>query len=142
MSNTIDRLLEWGAAAHPNRVAATLDDETATFGALERRTNRLVRALQHWGVKRGDRLLWQAPLSLRHLDVHFAAARIGATFIPANPAYSRDEMRAVVDYVQPHWVLVDASSQAAAEAMVAGASIPLGVIGNAGSTCAGYACRI
>jgi len=138
MSHTVDYLLQWGAAAHPNRLAATLQDETATFGVIERRTNRLVRAFQHWGMKRGDRLLMDAGLSLRNLDVYFAAARLGATFVPANPQFSLAEMTAVVEYVQPHWLVVDAERQALGEALAAQSGVPLGVMGGDRGNVAGY----
>ena len=103
----IGDVLRSNAARLPNAVAAWLDGEELTYAALETRTQALVPALAAAGVKRGDRIAWQAEVSLEVIALYFAAARLGATFVPLNPRYTAEETARIIAHADPRLVLGD-----------------------------------
>jgi fatty-acyl-CoA synthase len=95
-----DYLGRWAKAA-PDREAAVLDDVRISYAELERRVDRVARALIAVGVKRGDRV---ATLSTPHPDFYvtfLASASIGAMWLGLNPKYTLEEQRYVVDDADP-----------------------------------------
>jgi len=98
------------SARFPNALAATLEGEELSYGELERRSNELVQALLSAGVKRGDRVVWQAEVSLEPIPLFFATAKMGATFVPINPRYTEEERIKIIAHADPVLVLGDANS--------------------------------
>jgi acyl-CoA synthetase (AMP-forming)/AMP-acid ligase II len=95
-----DYVARWAAAA-PEREAAVLGDIRITYAELERRVDRVARALIAAGVKRGDRV---ATLSTPHPDFYvtfLASASIGAMWLGLNPKYTLDELKYVVNDANP-----------------------------------------
>jgi acyl-CoA synthetase (AMP-forming)/AMP-acid ligase II len=107
MAFLIGGLLDNAASAVPRRIAATLDDESITFGEIDRRAGRMANALKALGLGRGDRVLFWGTISLTCYDVFFGTARIGAAFAPVNPGGSIEEICPIAEYVQPHLLIVD-----------------------------------
>jgi fatty-acyl-CoA synthase len=98
------------SARFPNALAATLEGSSMTYGELEARTGDLVEALVSAGVKRGDRVVWQAEVSLEPIPLFFATARIGAMFVPINPKYTPEESAKIIGHADPVIILGDANS--------------------------------
>lgn len=104
-------LAEWfcrRAERGPGRPAVTYDGETWSYGDLQARAERLSVALQAGGVRAGDRVAFLGfnhPLILATL---FAAARIGATFIPLNFRLTRRELEFIINDAGIHTLIVDA----------------------------------
>lgn len=98
------------SARFPNAVAASLEGTELTYGELERRSNELVQALLSAGVRRGDRVVWQAEVSLEPIPLFFATAKMGATFVPINPRYTEEERIKIIGHADPVLVLGDANS--------------------------------
>jgi acyl-CoA synthetase (AMP-forming)/AMP-acid ligase II len=95
-----DYLGRWADAA-PDREAAVLGDIRITYAELERRVDRLARALVAAGVRRGDRV---ATLCTPHPDFYvtfLASASVGAMWLGLNPKYTLEELRYVVDDANP-----------------------------------------
>jgi fatty-acyl-CoA synthase len=95
-----DYIGRWVQAA-PDREAAVLGDIRITYAELERRVDRLARALLAAGVKRGDRV---ATLCTPHPDFYvtfLASSSIGAMWLGLNPRYTLDELRYVVNDATP-----------------------------------------
>jgi acyl-CoA synthetase (AMP-forming)/AMP-acid ligase II len=103
-------VLASNAARLPNAVAGWLDGESVTYGELERKTADLVEALRGAGLRRGDRVVWQAEVSLDALPLYFATARLGAMFVPINPRYTSEEATRVIAHADPRLVLGDRAS--------------------------------
>jgi acyl-CoA synthetase (AMP-forming)/AMP-acid ligase II len=95
------------AARYPGRVAATRGEAAVTYAELAEAVPRYARALSAHGLRRGDRLAWWGSTSLELIPLYFASAALGATFTPANPAFSDEEARAVFDLADPRLVVVD-----------------------------------
>ena len=85
----------------PRRTAARLGDATLTFGELDRAANRIARALADSGVARGDRVVVRAGTSLAVLPLFAALAKLGAVYVPLDPALHDDEVAAAVRAATP-----------------------------------------
>jgi amino acid adenylation domain-containing protein len=100
------------AAAHPDRVAVRVDDDTLTYGALARASNALARRLTSAGVRPGDSvgvcMERTASLVVALLAVH----RAGAAYVPLDPAYPADRVAHVLADAGVRAVLVDAATAA------------------------------
>lgn len=106
----IGDVLKSNAARLPNATAAWLDGEALTYAGLEARTEELAPALAAAGLRRGERVVWQAEVSLEAIPLYFATARLGATFVPINPRYTEDEARCIIAHADPVLVLGDKAS--------------------------------
>jgi fatty-acyl-CoA synthase len=104
----VNSILENAARVAPDAVAATLDDQSLTFGEIERAGNWTAHAMLHSGIRRGDRVLWWGDTSLEAIPVFAAAAKIGAVFAPLNARASLAEVTPVAEYARPRIVLGDA----------------------------------
>ncbi|RYD95024.1 MAG: long-chain fatty acid--CoA ligase, partial [Sphingomonadales bacterium] len=94
----------------PQSVAASLDGELLTFAQLEMQTAELASALRASGVRRGERVIWQAETSFEALSLYFATARIGAMFVPINPRFTSEEARRIISHADPCLILGDKGS--------------------------------
>jgi acyl-CoA synthetase (AMP-forming)/AMP-acid ligase II len=103
----VSSVLDAAVSATPGKVAVTLGDEMMTFAEMATRTNRLANALFGWGVRRGDRIAYWADINIEASPLQFALGRLGAVFVPMNPAYSDEEARKVCEYLDPRLLVVD-----------------------------------
>lgn len=72
-----------------------------TYGELDRRVNRLANALAERGIRRGDRVAYLGENHPAFIEVFFAAAQLGAIFVPLNTRLAPPEL---------HYVLEDSGS--------------------------------
>ena len=105
----ISGILENAADVAPDALAATMGDETLTFGEIERAGNRIAGALLASGIGRGDRVLWWGETSLEAIPVFAGAAKIGAVFAPLNARATLEEIVPVAEYARASVVLSSAS---------------------------------
>ena len=74
------------AAAVPDRIAVADSRESWTYRELDAASDRLARDFQARGVTRGDRVAVCSPKSVRAVAAMQAALRLGAAYIPVDPA--------------------------------------------------------
>jgi acyl-CoA synthetase (AMP-forming)/AMP-acid ligase II len=139
--HTVDDILKACSDVHPRLLAVTLDDQRASFGEIDRWADAYANALLGWGVRRGSPVLVIAELAIEQIVLHFAMARIGAIFIPANPRFSEVELLPICCYLGTERLIVDSGNQdvAAAVARVVGAD--LAVLGGEMALSAGFNLR-
>ena len=106
------------ARARPGRVAAVHGSAALTFGDLDRRANRVARALRRHGVDRHDRVAVWASTTLDVIPPFAALAKLGAAFAPLNAALTAEEAVEMATSARPALLLVD-RDRAAAGATVA-----------------------
>ena len=94
---TLGDVLRENRRSYPQRIAAVDGDFRLTWPELDDRVNQLANALLAEGVDTGDRILWLGQNSFRVLEGLLAAAKVGATFCPANWRQSPDELAFVID---------------------------------------------
>ncbi|WP_378942917.1 class I adenylate-forming enzyme family protein [Mesorhizobium sp. ANAO-SY3R2] len=123
------RILDLAVSTTPNGLAASLEDRTVTFSEVDRAANAMARVLQSLGIGRGSRILFQAEMALDHLAFYFATQRLGAAFVPVNPALSPDEVRPIAEYIRPDLLVLDPARQDGSSFATAGADISVAVLG-------------
>lgn len=110
----VSRLLRTNAAAVPDRVAASLGDETLTHAELDRAADRWARRLHAAGVRRGNRVVGWMAGDLEVLTLFAGLSRLGAVFAPLNSAFNADEAIEVAGVAQPHFLIADGTKRALA----------------------------
>ena len=93
------------ARSRPLELAAVCGEHRLTFPELDERVNRLAAALADDGVGAGDRILWLGQNCHIVLEGLLAAAKLGASFCPANWRQTADELAYVLGDLEPAVVL-------------------------------------
>ena len=69
-----------------------------SYGAFAREVHRAANAFLRAGVKKGDKIALLLPNCPEFLVIVFAAAEIGAVFVPVNTAFTAEEAGYVLDH--------------------------------------------
>lgn len=80
----------------PNKIAIICGDESITYQALDRQSNRLARAYQQQGVKAQDLVTFGLPNGIEFFTVCFALWKLGATPQPVSYRLPKKELEAIV----------------------------------------------
>ena len=81
--NTADFLM-LSSAIVPDRTALVDADESVTYAEMQSRVNRLAQAMQASGVGKGQNVGVMAVNSAAFVEIYYATAAVGATFVPLN----------------------------------------------------------
>jgi len=84
-----------------------------SYGEIPPATARLANLFQSLGVRPGERIAIHAEKSVQALLVYLAALRLGAVFLPLNPAYTSAEVGYFLTDAEPALLLCDPKSEAA-----------------------------
>lgn len=114
MGLLIGDVIRHGARVAPGDLAATLDDDELTFGALDEQANRVAHALAGLGVGHRDRVAWWSETTLDAMPIFAALAKLGAIFMPVNARLGASEAGEVVRYARPRLLVVDEEHEALA----------------------------
>src|ERR1700734_1904250 len=93
------------AAIRPDPIAIHCGDDSRSWGALDRRTNRLARALAARGVGEGAFVTIALPNSIGFIEASFACWKLGATPQPVSSRLPRAELEGVVALADPPLVI-------------------------------------
>ncbi len=89
--NTTD-FLNISALICPDRVATVFEGKRYTFSQLNDRVNRLANALLNLGIGKGDRVAMLQINCNQHVETYFAAAKVGAIYVPLNFRAKAEEL--------------------------------------------------
>jgi malonyl-CoA/methylmalonyl-CoA synthetase len=79
--------------SRPKREFAKLPDGSrVTYGDLSRMSGRFAHVFTALGANPGDRIVVQTEKCIDFLCAYLASIRLGAVFVPLNPAYTQAEM--------------------------------------------------
>lgn len=92
----------------PHRAALTFEGTTWTYAELQRRIDRLASALRANGVCHGDRIGFLGLNQPAFIEGLFAAARLGAIFVPLNFRLSGPELSYIINNAGVHTMIADA----------------------------------
>jgi len=89
--------------------AAFLDTPSATwsFGEVLDLSARMAGSLRSAGVEPGDRVVVVLPKSAHAVAVYLACLRIGAIYVPLNPAYTATEISFFISDADPRVVVAE-----------------------------------
>jgi len=89
--NTTD-FLSIGNAICPERHLMVFEGTRRSFSETYERVNRLANALRGLGIKKGDRIGMLQVNSSQYVEAYFAAAKVGAIFVPLNFRAKSEEL--------------------------------------------------
>lgn len=123
------------AIADPDRVfLAPLDRDAISFRQTFDWAGRLAHLLASRGVGRGDRVMVQVEKSPEAVFLYFACLRLGAVYVPLNPAYTAGELAHLVGDAKPALFVCAPQNEALARTLMpSGAILTLGADGASGS---------
>ncbi|WP_260963317.1 non-ribosomal peptide synthetase, partial [Pseudomonas citri] len=88
----IHQRFEQIATAHPQSTALVFGDTELTYQALNRRANRIARALLSQGVRPDDRVAILARRGVEMVCAVLGVLKAGAAYVPLDPAYPADRL--------------------------------------------------
>ncbi len=107
---------------YPNREAVVDGTVRLSYAQFFERCDRWSRALQHMGVRPGDRVVVIAPNTHRMLEQFYAVPQIGAIVVPLNYRLTGADFRYMIEHCQPAVVCVHEDYIGTLEALRAGLS--------------------
>jgi malonyl-CoA/methylmalonyl-CoA synthetase len=114
----------------------TSDGRAVTYGALFELSGRYANVLTAAGVVFGDRVAVQVEKSPEAIVLYLACLRLGAAFLPLNPAYTLAELDYFIGDAEPRVVICAPEREAEVTALVAahgGDGLTLGTDGETGT---------
>ncbi|HEY2248252.1 MAG TPA: class I adenylate-forming enzyme family protein [Bradyrhizobium sp.] len=135
LPNRIHQVFDRHVAATPDSIAVIADDERLTYRQFDRAVAATTEALRELGVRAGDRVMIVSENSIALACLLFAASRLDAWAIVANPRLSARELDQIRDHsgARRAFFTAEISGEAAAHAARCGAAIrdvgPLSGIG-------------
>ncbi len=81
----------------PEKTALVFGDDECSYEMFYRRTIQCAHAFRSLGLKRGDRIGYLGPNRPAFLETMFAAASLGAVFVPVHAGFSVPDISYVVN---------------------------------------------
>ncbi len=81
----------------PDKEAIVFEDTRLTYAELNERSNQLASRMQSWGVGSGDRVGIMQVNCNEVIETYFAAAKLGAIFVPLSFRGRAEEIRHMVN---------------------------------------------
>jgi len=103
----IGDLLVRSANKFPHKLAVVSETRSATFQELNDRVNRLANWLLDSGLRKGDRIGVLVHNGHQFLELYFASAKTGVIFCPYNNHFKQSELKDIIDYSTPRYLVVD-----------------------------------
>ncbi len=90
----------------PLKIAAQDRFRGINYGDLNARVNQLAHGLLSIGVKRGDAVALSVGNRIEHLEIIFAAAKIGALAMPLDVKWKALELASVIAALEPRFIIL------------------------------------
>lgn len=103
--NTTD-FLSIATTICPDRDAIVFEGSRWTYAQLNERVTRLAHALSGLAVNKGDRVGMLSVNCNQYMEAYFAAAKLGAIFVPLNFRAKADEMKYMIANAEAKILLV------------------------------------
>jgi fatty-acyl-CoA synthase len=101
--NVGEWIRKWSQIA-PRKTAIIDDGHELSFGELNARCNKVANFLLKKGFEKGDRVAILAYNCHEFMEIYFAAAKIGAIFVPLNWRMAADEIFAILNDCSPKFL--------------------------------------
>jgi acyl-CoA synthetase (AMP-forming)/AMP-acid ligase II len=105
--NTTD-FLSIANAICPDREMIIFEGKRVTFSQVDDHVNRLANALLKLGIEKGDRIGVLQVNCNEYVEVYFAAAKLGAIFVPLNFRAKADELSYMVSNAEAKLIFLGA----------------------------------
>jgi fatty-acyl-CoA synthase len=126
-------LIDSAAERFGNTIAVTAGTTRLTYANIAVRSREIAAALYERGVRRGDRVCVGVHVRAETVPICLALARLGAVFVPYNPAAPEQDKARIIERIEPVLVAGDEPSAHLTFEQLAG----LSAIPDARHECAG-----
>ncbi|GAA2586865.1 non-ribosomal peptide synthetase [Streptomyces lienomycini] len=100
-------VLETQAAVTPGRTAVADGRNTVSFGELAAELHSVARRLTAAGVRPRDRVAVAVPRSARQIAAVFGVLRVGAVYVPLDPAHPAERNARILESARPALLLTE-----------------------------------
>ncbi|HEV7715494.1 MAG TPA: AMP-binding protein, partial [Steroidobacteraceae bacterium] len=97
-ADTIPTFLVSRVSACPNKAALEFESRVWSYAALDEVSTLLALAAAQRGVNKGDRIALVSVNTDLSVIVFLAAAKVGALFVPLNPAATDDDLHYMLEH--------------------------------------------
>jgi amino acid adenylation domain-containing protein len=104
----VQDFLQESARRLPGKVALVCDSQRLSYADLDARADRLARALIHYGVRRGDRVVIYLPNSVEAVIGIFAVLKAGGVFVVVNHTTKVEKLAYILNNCRAAGLLLDA----------------------------------
>jgi len=101
----VPALIEDMAAGHPGRTAVCYGGRTLSYAELDRLANGIAAAAADRGVVKGDRVATLLVNSLEMPAAYLAMMKLGAVFVPLDPAWPGERLETTLRVLAPRLIL-------------------------------------
>jgi amino acid adenylation domain-containing protein len=103
----VHQLFEEQVERSPQAIALVFGDQRLTYRELNARANQLARILHQQGVRPGDRVGLHVQRSVEMIVGLLAILKVGAAYLPLDPASPPERLRTILNEASPALVLCD-----------------------------------
>jgi malonyl-CoA/methylmalonyl-CoA synthetase len=104
----LSALFDSSLKGRPGVVGLEFQDQTYTFGEIDRRSNRVASWLLRNGFRPGDRLCVYLPNCVEMIDIYLGCIKSGVVFVPINILYRDREITHILRDAEPRGIVSDA----------------------------------
>jgi amino acid adenylation domain-containing protein/thioester reductase-like protein len=124
----VPALIEDMAALHPQRTAVCYGGQTLSYSQLDRLANGMAAAAAGRGVAKGDRVATLLVNSLELPAAYLAMMKLGAGFVPLDPAWPAERLETTLRVLSPRLILCADPEQVPAGYRRAGLPVAAGAV--------------
>ncbi|QGQ96125.1 amino acid adenylation domain-containing protein [Paenibacillus psychroresistens] len=106
-TQTLHQLFEAQTERTPNQTALTMDGESLSYGALNKKANQVARMLCASGVKKGNSIGLIAERGFEMIIGMFAILKVGAAYVPIDPEYPLERQTYILKNAEITALLTD-----------------------------------
>lgn len=113
VEQTLPRVWQRAVTLHPDQPAlVSLEDDSAfSYADADQIINQLRSALNHDGLRLGDRVLIVAPLHVESLLLSWACWQIGLVIVPVSSDLPAPALNTIIELIQPSLVVTVSENQ-------------------------------
>ena len=104
----VHELFEEQVEKTPEAVAVVFEEESVSYGELNRRANRLAHYLRSLGVKPDDRVAICLERSAEMIVALLGVLKAGGAYVPLDPGYPEERLRFMLEDSAPAALLTEA----------------------------------
>ncbi len=113
----LSELFQEKVEQNPNQLALKFDDRELSYETLNKKANQLARLLADKNCQEGSRVALFMDRSEEFLCSVVATSKLGAVYIPLDPAYPEDRLSYMLEDCQPEFVLSVSANEAVLESV-------------------------
>lgn len=125
-------IIRRSAGRFPEKDALVFGGRRITYRSLNERVNRLADSLLQSGIRKGDRIAVLLHNGPEFYEAYYASAKAGGIFVPLNNLLKPNELRDIIEYIEPRVLFFDAEYERMMQGLSGPIEYPVAVGGSSG----------